>query len=184
MNSNSFLLSFSSGDPVPVADAAAVLERFVHGPLLPELLLEGDRVRNWNNYSSVDYADATEAVVVHVAGTVVRHRRPLQLTALRSDQLTARLAWMLTAAPSPYRRHLNLTAARNLADGFLDSLASAHGGGPDFWAFSVCPDFLHRTGYYGGRTGDFAYFDGGDADTATFFQLAGICHLLLTNGSP
>jgi hypothetical protein len=81
------------------------------------------------------------------------------------------LWWMLRAAFSPYRHHLDAVSAEAIVYGFFSWLHHDDGavGGHRWSCWSVRPNFLYDTGYYSQQEPESAaaYFDGGRSDTAT-----------------
>ncbi|MFD7628003.1 hypothetical protein ACFV7Q_18540 [Streptomyces sp. NPDC059851] len=178
MNSNTLLLGFAVDVPVTAEDQQRVLRSFLRSGPFEEMMVAAARRRDWHNLS-----DDSRAHGIPAGRPLVRDGFRATVTPLDATGFTARLRWMLCEAFSPYRRHFAATEAERLVGEFTRQLLGRPGRP---WLFaSVEPDFLRSTGYFSGEEPlRPVYFDGGDADTATFVHRDRVCYLLLTNGSP
>lgn len=184
LNSNSFLLHC----PIDLTldSPAGRLEDLVRSQVFDELLIAADIERGWKNYGEWDPV-ANRYERLHHSGHFYRAGVSLTLHVLDVDAIHERLVGLLTRTASPYHRQLSESVAQPIVRAFLDELQSEE---PHEWHFlAVDPDFLHSSGYYGHPTrppgsDDFAYFDGGEADSCTIFYRRGTAWMLLTNGSP
>ncbi|MET9959866.1 hypothetical protein ABZ128_12525 [Streptomyces sp. NPDC006326] len=192
MNSNTLLLKVEAGRSVTVDNRQGLLDAYLRSDLFEQMMVAADRRREWYNLS--DFTPGPNEGDGPAAGSdpvrLLREGFRATVTPLAEEEFTERLHWMLTAAPSPYRRRLPMDEAGRTVAGFLHEVltpAESWGSADEReWAFaSVEPDFLRSSEYHGHEPPlPPVYFDGSASDTATLFHRGTVFHLLLTNGSP
>jgi hypothetical protein len=199
LNSNTMLFKVRTDQLLTTENDQTILTLFLRSSLFQDMFLEVDQLRRLFSYTLFDIVD-DQLVAQPPSGSLVQERFQLTLLSMDEFQFAKRLSWMLTTAFSPYGKHIGEHRAQEIIRDFFWEVFS-----PESWPledpqayrywrehswsfYDVTPNFLHMTGYFHAPEGyeppDFAYFDGGEADTCTFFYQGDIFYLLLTNGSP
>jgi hypothetical protein len=197
MNSNTMLFKVRADQLLTTINYQAVLNQFLRSSLFREMFLEVDQLRRLLSY--IIFVNG-QPVSPPLPESFVQESFPLTLTSMNEYTFAERIDWMLTTAFSPYRTHISESRAQEVIRDFfwevfapeswpLEQSSTRRYWGEHAWLFyDVAPNFLHSTGYFNApeeyEPSDFAYFDGGEADTCTFFYRDDIFYLLLTNGSP
>lgn len=187
MNSDSFLLSFSSELYKGETDSFSILQVLLSSKEFADEMFENDFLNEWESSYSCNYDDEGSPTYKRRQVDWLVHDAKLKINDVVREEVVHRLNWFLTGAFSPYNKHLKPDMARRVVEDFMVTIE----GNDCCWRFCfIEPTFLRSTGYWDMGSGDdyvqhdLTYFDGAGSDTVTLFIGNKSALMLLTNGSP